>query len=79
MSPHSTGVNATRDIRHIPLSYENANSDASALKLVFALHPDWEHEEGEVKLIRFTDGITNTVRCCVPDHRPRLDNYNGLY
>lgn len=79
MSPHSTGVNATRDIRHIPLSYDSANSDASALKLVFALHPDWEDDEGEVKLIRFTDGITNTVRCCVPIRHPPLVNYNGLY
>ena len=71
MSPHSTSLYATQDIKHIKLSYDNADSDATALKLVFALFPGWEHDEGPVHVIRFTDGITNTVRCCVPiRHQP---------
>ncbi|KAL8793525.1 MAG: hypothetical protein Q9195_003898 [Heterodermia aff. obscurata] len=61
MSPHSTSLYATQDIRHIKLSYDNADSDATALKLVFALDPTWEHDEGQVHVIRFTDGITNTL------------------
>lgn len=49
------------NLRHIPLSYNNADSQGSALRLLFTLFPDWEHLEGEIKLTRFTDGITNTV------------------
>ena len=49
-------------IRHIPLSYSNAESQTSALRLVLTLFPEWEYDEGKVEFIRFTDGITNTVR-----------------
>jgi len=57
------GPDASHDgLRHIPLSYNNADSQASALRLVLTLFPDWEHTEGKVEFIRFKDGITNTVR-----------------
>lgn len=69
MSPHSTRIEAIKDIRQIPLSYDSADSDASARRLLFALSPDWEQDEGKVELIRFTDGITNTVHPCVPVRR----------
>jgi ethanolamine kinase len=52
-------------LRYIPLSHNSADSQASALRLLFALFPDWETSEGKVELVRFTDGITNTV-CPVP-------------
>jgi len=55
-------------IRNIPLSYRHEDSDASALRLIYHLAPEWETSEGEVKLIRFTDGITNTV--CSRDFAP---------
>ncbi|MCJ1249356.1 hypothetical protein MMC30_006579 [Trapelia coarctata] len=56
------GPNASLDcLRHIPLSYNNADSQASALRLVLTLFPDWEHTEGKVEFIRFKDGITNTL------------------
>ena len=48
-------------LRHIPCSFNNADFDASARRLVFSLFPEWEKSEGEVKFTRFTDGITNTV------------------
>ena len=57
-------------LRHIPCSFNNADCQASALRLIFTLFPDWEHEEGEVKFTRFTDGITNTVRS--PRQRPLI-------
>ena len=79
MSPHSTTLEAIKDIRQIPLSYDTADSDVSARKLIFALLPDWEYDEGEVELIRFTDGITNTVRCCVDIRHYFLDSAKGLY
>ncbi|KKZ65551.1 ethanolamine kinase [[Emmonsia] crescens] len=48
-------------LRYIPLSYNQADSQASALRLVLTLNPHWEHSEGNIEFIRFTDGITNTL------------------
>ncbi|WEW55790.1 ethanolamine kinase [Emydomyces testavorans] len=48
-------------VRYIPLSYNHADSQASALRLVLALRPEWEHAEGKIEFVRFTDGITNTT------------------
>lgn len=55
---------ALSDLKYIPLSYNHADSENSARKLVTALFPEWESSEGEIQFIRFTDGITNTVRPC---------------
>lgn len=49
------------DIPYISLSYNNADSQTSALRLILTLFPDWEHSGGEVEFVRFKDGITNTV------------------
>ena len=62
MSSLSTNVDLSKDLRHIPLSYNNADSQTSALRLVLTLFPQWEHDEGRIEFVRFTDGITNTVR-----------------
>lgn len=56
---YSNGV--TEGLRYVPLTYNNAESQTSALRLILTIFPDWEHEEGNVEFIRFTDGITNTV------------------
>ncbi|KAL1953677.1 hypothetical protein VTO42DRAFT_2388 [Malbranchea cinnamomea] len=48
-------------LKYIPLSYNHADSQGSALRLVLALNPHWEHAEGKIEFIRFTDGITNTL------------------
>ncbi|MCJ1226551.1 hypothetical protein MMC12_003203 [Toensbergia leucococca] len=61
MSPHDMTNGASKDLRCIPLSYSSAESESSALSLVLALSPNWEHTEGKVEFIRFTDGITNTL------------------
>ena len=53
-------------VRSLPLSYNSADSHSSALRLLFSLFPEWETDEGEIKLTRFTDGITNTVRILPP-------------
>lgn len=59
----SENVNgATPALRYIPLSYSTANSQASALRLILALNPDWEGPGNDIEFVRFTDGITNTVR-----------------
>ncbi|MCJ1291499.1 hypothetical protein MMC34_003043 [Xylographa carneopallida] len=53
--------NPSKALRRISLSYNNADSYASALRLVLALFPDWEHTGGEIEFVRFKDGITNTL------------------
>ncbi|EEP81025.1 conserved hypothetical protein [Uncinocarpus reesii 1704] len=60
-SGHSTQNGGHVSVRYIPLSYNHADSQASALRLVLALRPEWEHAEGKIEFVRFTDGITNTL------------------
>ncbi|KAL2354013.1 kinase-like domain-containing protein [Cryomyces antarcticus] len=57
----SARADSPQAVRHIHLSYDNANSETSALKLILALEPGWEHSEGKIEFVRFTDGITNTL------------------
>lgn len=52
---------ATPNLRYIPLSYSPADSQASALRLILTLLPDWEGPENKIEFVRFTDGITNTL------------------
>ena len=64
-------------LRHIDLCYDHTESDKSAIQLLHTLLPEWKTSEGEVELVRFTDGITNTV--CPkqsPGHEARMTN-NG--
>ncbi|KAL2269850.1 hypothetical protein VTJ83DRAFT_2034 [Remersonia thermophila] len=58
-------------IRYVPLSYDSANSDDSARRLVFAIRPDWQGPDSKVEFVRFTDGITNTLLKAV-NKRPGL-------
>ncbi|EAW07694.1 putative ethanolamine kinase [Aspergillus clavatus NRRL 1] len=48
-------------LRFIPLSYNHADSQASALRLVLTLNPNWEGPGNQIEFVRFTDGITNTL------------------
>ncbi|KZF26504.1 kinase-like protein [Xylona heveae TC161] len=61
MSVTQSPANSHDSLLHIPLTYNIADSQASALRLVLALYPQWEHEEGPIEFVRFTDGITNTL------------------
>ncbi|KAL8670040.1 MAG: hypothetical protein Q9168_005401 [Polycauliona sp. 1 TL-2023] len=45
----------------LPLSHNSADSQASALRLILTLFPDWETADGKVEFIRFKEGITNTL------------------
>ncbi|KAL8939540.1 MAG: hypothetical protein Q9216_003300 [Gyalolechia sp. 2 TL-2023] len=47
--------------RRLPLSHSTADSQASALRLVLTLFPDWETADGKIEFIRFKEGITNTL------------------
>jgi ethanolamine kinase len=41
------------------LTYNQAESQTSALRLILTLRPEWE--DGKIEFVRFTDGITNTL------------------
>lgn len=51
----------TGQIHRIPLSYDSANDDSSARKLILALRPEWSSPDSNIEFVRFTDGITNTL------------------
>ncbi|OQE30934.1 hypothetical protein PENFLA_c002G01370 [Penicillium flavigenum] len=52
---------AAPEFRYISLSYSHADSQASALRLILTLNPDWEGPGNNIEFVRFTDGITNTL------------------
>ena len=64
MSLDGTSNDLFNQIPYLPLSYSNADSHTSALRLILTLFPDWEHSDGKIEFIRFKDGITNTVCLC---------------
>lgn len=49
------------EARNLAMTYSSADSEGSALKLVYHLRPEWETTPGTVNIIRFTGGIMNTV------------------
>jgi hypothetical protein len=55
-------TNGAAALRYIPLTYTPADSQASALRLILTLFPHWEGPDNKIEFVRFTDGITNTVR-----------------
>lgn len=62
MAPSATTNGDVQNIRTVSLSYDTAQSEDSARKLIFALYPEWETSEGDLEFVRFKDGITNTAR-----------------
>lgn len=48
-------------VPYIPLIFDNEDAEKSALQLAYALDPSWKDSEGEVEIVRLTDGITNTL------------------
>lgn len=57
----STSEVRSREIRFLNLKYDHSISQESALSLILALFPHWESDKDHIELIRFTDGITNTL------------------
>jgi ethanolamine kinase len=58
-------------VRFIPLSYDPADSQTSALKLIHTIAPQWAADASNVEFVRFTDGITNTLLKAI-NRRPGL-------
>jgi ethanolamine kinase len=50
------------DYRYIPLYYDSSDSHSSALNLILTLRPEWRETKDTIEFVKFTDGITNTVR-----------------
>ncbi|KAG9667377.1 kinase-like protein, partial [Aureobasidium melanogenum] len=61
MDLHLLRADSPMAVRHIDLCYDHTDSERSALRLIYTLCPDWEHDQGPVELIPFTEGITNTL------------------
>ena len=61
MRPDSPTTSVPELLRYIPLTYNNTESEKSAHALIFRLRPEWKHSEGKIEIVRFKDGITNTV------------------
>lgn len=57
----ATPSQPAHDIPFIPLAYDGTDPDASPRRLILALRPDWASPDSNLELIRFTDGITNTL------------------
>jgi hypothetical protein len=53
-------------LRHISKYYDNTDSHKSALNLILTLRPEWRDSKDTIEFVRFTDGITNTVRKTMP-------------
>lgn len=51
------------ELAFIPLTFSPGNANASATHLILTIFPEWK--ASELKFIRFTDGITNTLLKCV--------------
>lgn len=62
MSSEPTSHDPFDSIRYIPQYYNHADSRNSALRLILTLRPEWKECEDTIEFVRFTDGITNTVR-----------------
>ena len=60
-------------LQNIPLSYNHAESHASALRLILSLYPDWKGPGNKIEFVRFTDGITNTVCFEYTSYQSRAD------
>ena len=48
-------------IQFIPQAYDEYDGEASTLRLLYALYPDWASQPGSVKIKPFTEGVMNTV------------------
>lgn len=49
------------EMQTLPIIFDHAEFENSTLKLVSAIRPEWATAPGTVKIVRFTDGIMNTV------------------
>ena len=54
-------ISGLQAIPHIPICYDIADHDKSALRLVQEYSPEWRNHDSHIRFKRFTEGITNTL------------------
>ena len=52
----------TSPLQQIDASFHNAQCEDSAIELVYRTQPKWRDAPGKLEVVKFTDGITNTVK-----------------
>jgi hypothetical protein len=62
MASENAPLDPYESIRYIAARYNYEDSDNSALHLILTLRPEWRGSKDAIEFVRFTDGITNTVR-----------------
>ncbi|EXJ86061.1 ethanolamine kinase [Capronia coronata CBS 617.96] len=60
-APNGTANGAPPQLPFVDLRFDNKNVDDSARALVYRIQPKWRDAPGELEIVRFTDGITNTL------------------
>ncbi|POS73611.1 ethanolamine kinase [Diaporthe helianthi] len=58
-------------VRFISQTYDGSDSENSARQLILSLRPEWSSDDSNIELVRFTDGITNTLLKAI-NKRPGL-------
>ncbi|KIV79634.1 hypothetical protein PV11_07184 [Exophiala sideris] len=48
-------------LQYIDLAFNNDNADDSACALAYKIQPKWRESQGKTEIVKFTDGITNTL------------------
>src|ERR1700761_8939345 len=73
---HPPRVDSPMAIPYLPITFDNERADESALELAYAFNPSWKTSEGEVEIVRFTDGITNTLSKATKKFPGRTESQN---
>ncbi|OAP60853.1 hypothetical protein AYL99_05855 [Fonsecaea erecta] len=58
-------------LQYIDLAFDNESLDDSARELVYRIQPKWRDSPGQIEIVKFTDGITNTL-LKIAKHTPGL-------
>lgn len=73
---HPPRVDSPMAIRYLPITFDNHDADKSALDLAYQLYSSWKDSEGSVEIVRFTDGITNTLSKATKNRPGRTESQN---
>lgn len=60
-SSHANQDTEIVETKRISMSFNNSESNQSALQLVYSIRPDWETSPGSIDVHRFTAGVMNTL------------------
>ena len=55
-------VHSSTKAKSIPLIYDRKNPKESAIRLAYAVRPEWETGVGDLEIHQFIGGLMNSVR-----------------